>query len=155
MQITRLSIEKPLYTWILILFCFFGGLTGYVSVGKLEDPVFTLKSSLVITPYPGASAGEVAAEVSEVLEAELQQMGEVDTITSRNVPGVSVIEVEMKDIYDGRDLPQIWDDLRDRIDNVRGDLPPGALPPVINDSFGDVFGVFYAVKAQGFSDDRI
>ncbi len=155
MQIARFAIEKPLYTWLLILFCVFGGTAGYISVGKLEDPVFTLKSALIITPYPGASASEVALEVSEVLEAEIQQMGEVDTITSRNTPGVSVIEVEMKDIYDGGDLPQIWDDLRDRVDNARSDLPPGVLTPSINDSFGDVFGVLYAVKAPGFSDAEL
>ena len=50
MQIARLAIERPLYTWLLILFCLFGGAAGYLSVGKLEDPVFTLKSALVITP---------------------------------------------------------------------------------------------------------
>ncbi|MBV6656718.1 MAG: efflux RND transporter permease subunit [Devosiaceae bacterium] len=155
MQIARASIEKPLYTWLLILFCLFGGIAGYTGVGKLEDPTFTLKSALVITPYPGASASEVASEVSEVLEAEIQQMGEIDTILSRNVPGLSVIEVEMQDTFDGTELPQIWDDLRDRVDNARGSLPPGALPPTINDSFGDVFGVFYAVKAPGFSDAQV
>lgn len=155
MQIARLAIEKPIYTWLLIFFCLFGGTVGYLGVGKLEDPTFTLKSALVITPYPGATAAEVALEVSEVLETEIQQMGQVDTITSRNAPGISVIEVEMKDIYDGEDLHQIWDDLRDRIDNVRGLLPPGAVPPTINDSFGDVFGLFYAVNAEGFSDDQI
>jgi multidrug efflux pump subunit AcrB len=155
MQIARLSIEKPLYTWLLILFCVFGGIAGYAGVGKLEDPTFTLKSALVITPYPGASASEVAIEVSEVLEAEIQQMGEVDVISSRNIPGISVIEVEMKDIYDGNDLRQIWDDLRDRIDNARALLPDGTFPPTINDSFGDVFGLYYAVKTTGFSDAQI
>ncbi|MEM1428530.1 MAG: efflux RND transporter permease subunit [Pseudomonadota bacterium] len=155
MDIARRSIEKPLYTWLLILFCLFGGIAGYLGVGKLEDPTFTLKSALVITPYTGASASEVAIEVSEVLEAEIQQMGEVDTILSRNVPGLSVIEVEMQDIFDGSELPQIWDDLRDRVDNARGSLPPEARSPTINDSFGDVFGVFYAVKAPGFTDAQI
>jgi multidrug efflux pump subunit AcrB len=155
MQIARKSIEKPLYTWLLILFCLFGGIAGYLGVGKLEDPTFTLKSALVITPYPGASAHEVANEVSEVLEAEIQQMGEVDTILSRNVPGLSVIEVEMRDTFGGGELTQIWDDLRDRVDNARGSLPPGALTPSINDSFGDVFGVFYAVKTPGFSDAQV
>ena len=67
MEVARTAIERPLYTWLLILFCLFGGIAGYLSVGKLEDPVFTLKSALVITPYPGATAEEVASEVSEVL----------------------------------------------------------------------------------------
>ncbi|MEL7255235.1 MAG: efflux RND transporter permease subunit [Pseudomonadota bacterium] len=152
MQIARLSIEKPIYTWLLILFCLFGGAAGYLSVGKLEDPVFTLKSALVITPYPGATAQEVSDEVSEVLSAELQQMDEVDYITSANRPGLSVIEVVIKDTYDGTELPQVWDDLRDRVLDAAGQLPNGALPPQVNDDFGDVFGLLYAVTAEGYSD---
>jgi multidrug efflux pump subunit AcrB len=155
MQIARFAIERPLYTWILILFCLFGGVSGYIGVGKLEDPAFTLKSALVITPYPGATADEVATEVSEVLETHLQQMGEVENITSTNRPGVSVIEVEVRDMFDGGDLPQIWDDLRDRVGDAAADLPPGALVPIVNDSFGDVFGVLYAVSAPGYSDADI
>ena len=152
MQIARLAIAKPLYTWLLIVFCLFGGAAGYLSVGKLEDPVFTLKSALIITPYPGATASEVAIEVSEVIEAEIQQMDEIDFITSSNTPGLSVIEVTIKDTYDGTELPQVWDDMRDRVQDAGPDLPLGALPPVVNDSFGDVYGLFYAVSAPGYSD---
>ncbi|MEL7213402.1 MAG: efflux RND transporter permease subunit [Pseudomonadota bacterium] len=155
MQIARLSIQKPLYTWLLILFCLFGGAAGYLSVGKLEDPVFTLKSALIITPYPGATASEVAIEVSEVLEAEIQQMDEIDFITSSNTPGLSVIEVTIQDTYDGSELPQVWDDLRDRVADAAGALPEAALPPTVNDSFGDVYGLLYAVSAPGYDDATI
>ncbi|MDJ1009692.1 MAG: efflux RND transporter permease subunit [Paracoccaceae bacterium] len=155
MQIARLAIERPLYTWLLILFCLFGGAAGYLSVGKLEDPVFTLKSALVITPYPGATAAEVAVEVSEVLEAEIQQMDEIDFVTSANTPGLSVIEVAIQGTYDGTELPQVWDDMRDRIADALPSLPDGALPPVVNDSFGDVYGLLYAVTAPGYSDSDV
>lgn len=155
MQVARLSIKYPLYTWLLMLFCLFGGAAGYLSVGKLEDPVFTLKSALVITAYPGATAAEVAIEVSEVLEAEIQQMDEVDYITSSNTPGLSVVEVTIQDTYDGTELPQVWDDLRDRVADAVGDLPAGALPPVVNDSFGDVYGLLYAVSAPGYDDATV
>ncbi|MEM7497983.1 MAG: efflux RND transporter permease subunit [Pseudomonadota bacterium] len=154
-SIARLSITKPLYTWLIILFALFGGALGYLEVGKLEDPVFTLKSALVVTPYPGATAAEVAIEVSEVIESELQQMGEVDEITTRALPGVSIIEVEMGEQYDASELPQIWDDLRDRVEDARAGLPRGALPSTINDDFGDVYGVYYAVSAPGYSDADI
>lgn len=155
MGIARFSIERPLYTWVIILFCLFGGLGGYLSVGKLEDPTFTLKSALVITPYPGATASEVAVEVSEVLESELQKMDEIDTITSTNRPGLSVIEVEIQDTYDGTELPQVWDDMRDRVADAIPSLPIGALQPSINDSFGDVYGLYYAVTAPGYTDAEV
>lgn len=155
MKIARFSIEYPIYTWIFMLFALIGGAVGYLSVGKLEDPTFTLKSALVITPYPGATAAEVATEISEVLEAEIQQMDEIKTVTSRNTQGTSIVEVEVQDRFGGDELPQIWDDLRDRVEDARAALPAGALPSIVNDDFGDVFGILYAVSAPGFSDSDI
>ena len=154
-RIARISVERPLYTWVVILCALLGGVFGYLNVGKLEDPTFTLKSALVVTPYPGASASEVALEISEPLEAEIQQMDELDTVTSRNVPGLSLIEVEVGARYDGGDLPQIWDDLRDRVEDARARFPEGALPSTVNDDFGDVYGIYYAVSAPGYSDADI
>ena len=153
--VARASVERPLYAWLLVVLATLGGAFGYVHVGKLEDPLFTLKTALVVTAYPGATAGQVALEVSEPLEAEIQQMGEVATITSRNAPGVSVIEVEVADRYGAADLPQIWDDLRDKVENARPRLPAGARPPEVNDDFADVYGLHYAVTAPGHSDADI
>ena len=155
MKIARFSIAYPIYTWIFMVFAICGGAVGYLSVGKLEDPTYTLKSALVITPYPGATAAEVATEVSEVLEAEIQQMDEIKTVTSRNTQGTSVIEVEVEDQFGGDELPQIWDDLRDRVADARRALPAGALESIVNDDFGDVFGILYAVSAPGFTDAEI
>ena len=155
MSIARFSIDRPLYTWMLILFCLFGGIGGYLSVGKLEDPGITLKSALVITPWPGATAAEVGAEVSEVLESALQTLDEIDHVTSRNTPGLSVIEVHIKDTYDGTELPQVWDRLRSKVSDARGALPAGTRPSQINDSFGDIYGIYYAVTAPGFTDAEL
>ncbi|WP_370229750.1 efflux RND transporter permease subunit [Salipiger bermudensis] len=122
----------------------------FFSIGRLEDPAFTIKNAVIVTQYPGASAEQVATEVSEPLESEIQKMGELKTITSVNRPGVSTIEVEIKSTYDGTELPQIWTDLRNRVGDAR--LPSGAGAPYVNDSFGDVYGLFYAITADGFSD---
>ncbi|MBB5516046.1 multidrug efflux pump subunit AcrB [Rubricella aquisinus] len=155
MDIARTAIVKPLYTWLLIAFCVFGGLWGFSSVGRLEDPAFTIKAAVVITPYPGATAEEVATEVTEPLESAIQQMGQIDRITSRNQAGLSQITVEMKPTYDGTELPQIWDELRNKVGDAAGNLPAGARPPIVNDAFGDVFGILYAVETPGYSDAQI
>ncbi|MBQ2259754.1 MAG: efflux RND transporter permease subunit [Loktanella sp.] len=155
MSIARAAIERPLYTWLLILFCIFGGIGGYLSVGKLEDPSITLKSALVITPWPGATAAEMASDVSEVLESEIQKLDELDFITSRNTPGLSVIEVNIRDTFDGSELPQVWDKLRARVADAIPNLPSGVLTPEINDSFGDIYGIYLAITAPGFDDAEI
>ncbi|MEO0386027.1 MAG: efflux RND transporter permease subunit [Pseudomonadota bacterium] len=155
MNLAPASIDRPLLTWLIMLGCLFGGLWGFNAVGRLEDPAFTIKSAVIYTSYPGATAAEVATEVSEPLESEIQKMGEVDEIRSRNQPGFSLITVDVQDTIGGDALPDVWSKLRNRVNDAAGMLPEGAGPSLVNDSFGDVFGIFYAVTAEGFSDAEI
>ncbi|MEX0285725.1 MAG: efflux RND transporter permease subunit [Paracoccaceae bacterium] len=150
MSIARYFVERPLYTWIIMLVCLFGGYWGFSSLGRLEDPAFTIKSAVIVTQYPGASAMEVAREVSEPIESEIQKMGEVDEIRSTNQPGMSLITVDIQTHYDGTELPAIWTKLRNRVGDAQ--LPVGATTPFVNDTFGDVYGLYYAVTAEGFDD---
>lgn len=152
MNVARNSIEKPLYTWIFILTCLVGGVWGFLTLGQLEDPAFTIKTAAIMTQYDGASAEQVAIEVTEPLESAIQKMAEVDKIISVNTPGVSIIEVEVKPTVKGPQLPQVWTRLRAKVSDAAARLPEGASAPFVNDSFGDVFGLYYAVTADGFTD---
>ena len=147
LNIARASIEKPLYTWLIILTMLFGGTYGFFNLGRLEDPAFTIKQAVVVTQYPGASAEQVATEVSEPLESALQKMEEVDKITSTNRPGESRIDIEIKSTYPAEALPDIWTRLRAKVRDTARNLPSGAMTPFVNDSFGDVFGLYYAVTS--------
>ncbi|RPE66533.1 multidrug efflux pump subunit AcrB [Pacificibacter maritimus] len=153
MNIARTSIDRPIYTWIIMLICLLGGIWGFNSLGRLEDPAFTIKTAIVVTQYPGASAEEVALEVSEPIESEIQKMGEVDDIQTMNQPGLSWITVNMRDQYGGTELPAIWTKLRNRVGGAA--LPSGTSTPFVNDSFGDVYGMYFAVTAPGFSNAEI
>lgn len=152
MNFARMAIERPLYTWLIILWALFGGWWGFNALGRLEDPAFTIKTAVVITQYPGATAQQVAREVTEPLEAAIQKMGEVEEIRSRNEPGMSQITVDVKSTFDGDELPDIWTRLRSKVDNAARDLPDGVNAPFVNDGFGDVFGLYYAVTAPGYTD---
>lgn len=154
-NLARLSIERPVLTWLVILFCLFGGLQGFSSVGRLEDPAFTIKEAIIVTPYPGATAEEVEDEVTERLETALQQMSQLYEVYSESAPGVSEIHVRMRDEFDGSQLPQIWDELRKRVRDAASALPPGVGESVVLDDFGDVYGILYAVVAPGYSDREI
>ena len=155
MDIARLSIQKPINTWLLILLCLLGGIWALMTLGRLEDPAFTIKQALVITAYPGATALEVEEEVTELMESAIQQLPQLDFIQSRSMPGISEITVEIKDTYKTPDMPQVWDELRRKVNDAQVTLPQGAYPSKVIDDFGDVFGIFYAVTAEGFSDGEI
>ncbi len=152
MSVARGSIDKSLFTWILMLGLLLGGVWGFFTVGRLEDPAFTIKSAVIVTQYPGATAAQVAREVSEPLESAIQKLSELDSIVSRNEPGLSTITIEIKSNFDGEELPEVWTKLRNRVGDAAGNLPDGVRTPMVNDSFGDVFGLFYAVSAEGFTD---
>ncbi|MCB1350793.1 MAG: efflux RND transporter permease subunit, partial [Maritimibacter sp.] len=90
MNLARYSINTQIFTWIIILIALLGGTWGFLSVGRLEDPAFTIKQAVVVTGYPGASAEQVAREVSEPLETAIQQMEELDYLETINTPGQSL-----------------------------------------------------------------
>ena len=151
MDFARYAITRPVNIWILVLICLLGGILAFFEIGRLEDPEFTIKQAIVNVQYPGATALEVEQQVTEPLESAIQQMSQIKEIRSRSMPGIAEIRVEMQDRYDGDALPQIWDELRNKIDDAQGDLPPGIEPPMVNDDFGDVYGIFYALTGDGLT----
>jgi multidrug efflux pump subunit AcrB len=150
-NVARFSIDKPLYPVLLALACLFGGLVGIDSVGRLEDPAFPIKMALVVTTYDGASAEEVEQEVTDVIEASLQELPYLEELRSKSVPGRSEIQVELKEEYDTGDTPQIFDELRRRVTEAAAHLPPGTRTPLVEDDFGDLYGIMYAVSAPDYS----
>lgn len=151
MKIATYSIKNQLTIWLLMVIFLVGGINAIVQIGKLEDPAFAIKKAIVTTYYPGATAEEVEQEVTEPLESTIQQLSQLGDITSRSLPGQSQITIELRDDFSGENLPQAWDELRRKVDAGARSLPSGAGSPIVNDDFGDVYGLYYAVTAEGFS----
>src|SRR5512142_2739127 len=93
-------------------------------MGRLEDPEFTIKEALIVTPYPGASAEEVAQEVTNPIESALQQLGQLERVESESTRGRSVVSAIIKDRFHADAIPQVWDELRRKINDVQSRLPP-------------------------------
>ena len=151
MNLGVLALQKRTVTFVLTFVVCVGGFYSFDSLGRLEDPAFTIKAAVVTTPYPGASAQEVDAEVTNYLAREIQRMGQIKRIEGRSRRGESVIEVTIKDRYFEDTLPAIWDELRRKLSEAARGLPPGAGPIEIDDDFGDVYGVYIAISGEGYS----
>ena len=150
-NIASFSIEHPLYTVLLMLACLVGGAVAVDRIGRLEDPVYPFPILMIVTEYPGASAEEVEQEVTDVVESALQELPYIDNIISKSLAGRSELQVEIEDRYAGDPLPQIFDELRRRIGDAVGRLPPGAGLPLVQDDFADVYGMLYAVSTPGYN----
>ena len=151
MSIAQTCIDKKIITYVLSAALLFGGIYAYTKIGRLEDPEFTIKCAQIITMYPGATAEEVLNEVTDPIEIAVQQLGELDKVTSTSYAGRSIVMVEMKDNCLKADLPQVWDKLRHKVGDMQNQLPPGCSTPLVYDDFGDVYGVLYAIYGDGYS----
>ncbi len=151
MNLGEWSIQKSVVTWALTLVFVVGGWVTFSHLARLEDPEFTIKQAVVVTPYPGASAEEVEKEVSDVIERAAQELGQLFWVESTSSRGMSQVKVYIKDEYDKSRLPQVWDELRRKVHDYQSKLPPGAGPSVVNDSFGDVYGVYLVLTGEGYS----
>ena len=151
MNIAELSIRKSVITWVMTILLTVVGAYSFFQLSWLEDPEFTIKDAIITTPYPGASAAEVEEEVANVLEKKIQQLGQLKYVESHSYRGLSVIKAKIKDQYDKYSLPQVWDELRRKVNDVQGNLPPGAGPTVVNDDFGDVYGIYIAITGEGYT----
>jgi len=151
MNLAEFSIRKSVITWVMAVLLLVVGLMSFDNLSRLEDPEFTIKDAVIITPYPGASAAEVEEEVTNVIERAVQELGQLDWVESRSARGLSQLKVHIKDEYDKARLPQVWDELRRKVSDYQSKLPPGAGPSIVNDDFGDVFGVYVAITGPGYT----
>jgi multidrug efflux pump subunit AcrB len=151
MNLAEWSIQKSVITWVMIVLLLVVGWQSYQALSRLEDPEFTIKEAVILTPYPGASAAEVEEEVTNVIEKAAQEMGQLEKVESHSYRGLSNVKVKMKDQYDKFSLPQVWDELRRKVNDAQSKLPPKAGPSVVNDDFGDVYGIYLAITGEGYS----
>lgn len=151
MSIAEYSIKNKVISWLFLIILAIGGTQAFFDLGRLEDPKFTIKQALVVATYPGATSTEVEEELTYPLEKQIRQLPYVDHISSISSSGMTQIIVEMKSIYGGDQLPQIWDEMRRKVNDLQPSLPSGVASVQIIDDFGDVFGVMLMLTGDGYS----
>lgn len=145
------AVRFKVVTMVFSLLIALGGLFSFLHIGRLEDPEFTIKEAVIYTQYPGASAKQVELEVTEPIETAIQQLKQLKEVRSISRAGVSIVFAETQEIYDKHNLPQVWDELRRKVSSVSNGLPPGCQQPMVNDDFGDVYGVLFAITGDGYN----
>ena len=149
MNLTGVAIDKNRITLTIVALAVIAGVVAYGTLPKAQDPGFTVRTAVITTRFPGASPERVELLVTDKIEKKIQEMPEIDSITSESRTGISVINANFKESY--KVMRPIFDDLRRKVDTVVADLPQGSRPPDVNDEFGDVFGSVYTLAGDGFT----
>jgi multidrug efflux pump len=154
-NISRWALDHPALTRYLMIVMLVLGFAAYFQLGQDEDPPFTFRAMVVQAFWPGASAQQMADQVTDKIEKTLQEVPHADILRSYTKPGESVTILQLKDSSPAKDVPNSWYQARKRVADMRATLPQGVVGPVFNDDFGDVYGSIYALTADGYSREEL
>ena len=150
-NLSKWALDHPALTRYLMVVLMLLGFAAYFQLGQDEDPPFTFRAMVIRTNWPGATAQQMAEQVTDKLERTLQEVPYADKIRSYSKPGESQIIFQVKDTIKGADVTNAWYTVRKKIGDIRNTLPAGVQGPFFNDDFGDVYGVIYALEGDGFN----
>ncbi|NMM27847.1 MAG: efflux RND transporter permease subunit [Glaciimonas sp.] len=150
-NLSRWALEHIPFTRYLMVVLIIGGILGYANLGQDEDPPFTFRAMVVRANWPGATALQMAEQVTDKLEKKLQETPYIDKIRSYSKPGETLIILELRESTPPRETVQSWYQVRKKIGDIKGSLPPGVIGPFFNDEFGDTYGSIFALSGDGFN----
>ena len=149
MNLTKFALEKRTVTSTLIVILVLAGLRAYVDLPRQMDPGFIVRTAMITTNFPGASPERVEQLITDPIEKVIQEIPELDFVSSESRTGVSVIFVNIREEF--KDMRPIWDNLRRKVDDVKPSLPEGVQGPYVNDEFGDVYAIMFSMVGDGYS----
>ncbi|HDM8230699.1 TPA: efflux RND transporter permease subunit [Vibrio campbellii] len=155
LNLAEFAIRQRTFVLFFIALSVVAGIYSYFDLGKLEDPSFTVKTAVVVTLYPGASAQEVEHQVTDTIETKLQEMAELNRLRSLSRPGMSMIFVDLKESLNSKALPQQWDLLRRKVDDVKLQLPSTAQISIVQDEFSEVYGMLFSIHSNDAAPEEL
>ncbi|NSY71137.1 efflux RND transporter permease subunit [Agrobacterium tumefaciens] len=149
------ALEHRSLVWYFMLVFVLAGVFSYLNLGREEDPNFTIKTMVISAQWPGASAEEVARQVTDRIEKKLEELDNLDYLRSQTVAGKTTIFVELVPETKAKNVEPTWVRVRNMIGDIKGDFPSGVVGPFFNDRFGDVYGNIYAFTSDGLSQRQL
>jgi multidrug efflux pump len=150
-NLSEWAITHRALVLFMILVLGAAGAYSYFSLGRAEDPSFTIKTMVVNVAWPGATATEMQTQVADKIEKKLQELPYLDRVESYSQPGVSFIQVFLVDRTPPAKVKDLWYQVRKKVGDIKGDLPSGVTGPNFNDEYGDVYATIYMLTADGLS----
>ncbi len=154
-NLSRWAVLRPQLMLFLMLAIGVAGFFSYLRLGRAEDPSFTIKVANIIATWPGATAQEMRDQVADLIEKKLQTLPYLDKVETYTKPGFLATQIAFKDTTPPKEIPQLFYQLRKKLNDIKGDLPAGVRGPNVNDEYGDVDSVLYAVTGDGADYDML
>ncbi|MCB1384630.1 MAG: efflux RND transporter permease subunit, partial [Nitratireductor sp.] len=145
------ALKHRSFVWFLMIVSLLAGAMAYFTIGREEDPNFSIKTMIVSAALPGANVEETLTQVTDRIEKKLEDIDALDFTRSVTRPGQSIVFIELLPTTRAAELPRIWQQVRNMMADIRPEFPAEFAGFTFNDSFGDVFGNIFAFTSDGFS----
>ncbi|QXH46506.1 efflux RND transporter permease subunit [Pseudomonas xanthosomatis] len=150
-NLSEWALRHQSFVWYLMAVSLLMGVFSYLNLGREEDPSFTIKTMVIQSRWPGATQEETLLQVTDRIEKKLEELDSLDYVKSYTRPGESTVYVYLRDTTKAKDIPEIWYQVRKKIQDISGQFPKGLQGPAFNDEFGDVYGSIYGFTADGLT----
>lgn len=150
-NLSEWALKHQSFVWYLMFVSLLMGVFSYLNLGREEDPSFAIKTMVIQTSWPGATQDETLNQITDRIEKKLEELDSLDYVKSYTRPGESTVYVNLLDTTKAEDIPDIWYQVRKKIQDIKADFPKGVQGPGFNDEFGDVYGSIYAFTADGLT----
>jgi len=154
-NLSEWGLKHRSLVWYLMLVFIVAGILSYRSLGREEDPSFTIKTMVVSAKWQGATIDDTLQQITDRIEKKLQETPSLDYIRSYTRPGETTIFVNLLESTPASAVASTWQKVRNEVNDIKGTLPSGVSGPFFNDEFGDVYGTIYAFTADGFTDREL
>lgn len=138
-NLSAIAVKERSVTLFFLLLIIAGGIYAFSSLGRAEDPDFTVRVMMVSAQWPGATVETIEKQVADPIEKEIQNVRDIDAIETTIRPGVAYLKVEFEDFVTSEQLPDLFYEVRRRMQDVQPSLPAGVLGPQVNEDFSDVY----------------
>lgn len=151
MNIAKLSLKYKTFSIIFMALLLIGGIIAFSKLNKMEEPILSSKTALITTHYAGASPLEVEEEISQILESGLKELSFIDKISSISSEGVSNISIQLSATLTNKQLPQAWQIVQDKVNELKKHLPTHVKKPIVNTAPDEMFNIVLAITGNGFT----
>lgn len=149
--LTRFGIERSRLTVLLMIGLVVQGLLVYAGMPKRENPAITIRSAIVTVRFPGMAPDRMEDLIVVPIERAAREIGEIEDIKVLVSTGYAVATLAIYDSVPKNQLESVFQDIRNKMEDLEEDLPSGTRGPFVNTNYGDVAIATVAVTGEGFS----
>ena len=149
--LTRFGLDKSRLTMLVMIGLLIGGVMSYIGMPKQENPVITIRLAVVTAQFPGMSPERIEDLIVDPIERAAREIGEIEDINTLISTGFTKITLSIYDEIPTVELDQVFQDIRNKMSDIEGELPEGTIGPIVNTDYGDVSIATIAVTGDGFS----